>query len=170
MSKYDEKMEKLQTYSLLGEGSRPATTDDVTEIETEIKGKLPREYSEFLIDYGCCGFRAYVLFPLIEASRKQVQEGLSVFFGVSPGGAYDLLANYRTYRGRMPSWLLPIAEDPFGNQICLAIRGNKKGAVYFWDHEQEETGAASEEPGTSNLHLISHSFDRFIDSLEFEEA
>jgi hypothetical protein len=39
------------------------------------------------------------------------------------------------------SGLIPIAHDPGGNMVCLAVTGEKMGKIFFWDHE----GISSEE-------------------------
>ena len=64
---------------------------------------------------------------------------------------------------RMPEELVPIAHDPGGNQICIAVAGPKTGAVYFWDHEEEADD--DETPGYDNVYLIANSFNEFLNSL-----
>ena len=34
--------------------------------------------------------------------------------------------------------MIPIADDPFGNAICLGVRGKIFGIVFFWDHEASD--------------------------------
>jgi hypothetical protein len=42
-----------------------------------------------------------------------------------------------TYSGRVPDWLLPVADDEYGNLFCISLRDTDRGSVWFWDHEQE---------------------------------
>jgi hypothetical protein len=75
--------------------------------------------------------------------------------------AYEVLVD----AGRMPAFLLPIGDDVFGNQICLAVAGDNVGAVFFWDHEQEPD--PEERPVKfNNLYVIAPTFPAFLDSLE----
>jgi hypothetical protein len=46
----------------------------------------------------------------------------------------DLTARYRDTRGTMPAELLPIAEVLVVGYVCLGIRGEHFGKVYFWKH------------------------------------
>jgi hypothetical protein len=86
------------------------------------------------------------------------------FYCINPGDMYDLVANnHELLRSRMPPELIRIGEDPGGNQICLAIKGPKKGSVYFWDHENEAPDG--EEPWYENVYLLADTFEKFVDSL-----
>jgi hypothetical protein len=66
--------------------------------------------------------------------------------------------------GRMPVWLIPIACDSFGNQICISIRDSDYNSMYFWNHEKEITDSSSED--ANNISFINKSFTGFLDPLE----
>lgn len=71
--------------------------------------------------------------------------------------------NLRSHKDRVPAGFLPIARDPGGNLICLALEGENANKVFFWDHENEyEEG---EEVGYKNTNLIASSFEEFLASL-----
>lgn len=72
----------------------------------------------------------------------------------------DILNNYKVFKGRIKKELLPIAEDSFGNQICIGIKNKYIGKIYFWDHELEESFFKSKA-----ITLIANSFNDFLDSL-----
>lgn len=55
---------------------------------------------------------------------------------------------------------LAIADDPFGNQICIGIKKKYLGRIYFWDHEEESRFFKFK--GTT---LLAHTFDDFLESL-----
>lgn len=40
------------------------------------------------------------------------------------------------YGGLVPRNLLPIADDPGGNLLCIVLDGADRGAVCFWNHER----------------------------------
>ena len=48
-----------------------------------------------------------------------------------------------------PPASLPIADDPFGNLVCLDGRDGRDGPVLFWDHESE-----GDPPDEANLYEI----------------
>lgn len=166
MNKYQEKMEALNYYNVLGDAAPKSNEADIiSEFEKLIANKLPLEYGEFLLNYNCIAFDGYVVFPTPEVYPKGKSSMVDILFGFLPGDTYSLDENYYCYRGRMPSDLVPIASDPGGNIVCIAISGDFKGMIYFWDHEDEEVfddGHCNDK----NIYLIAKSFDEFIDSLE----
>jgi hypothetical protein len=60
--------------------------------------------------------------------------------------------------------LLPVAGDGSGNLICLSFEGANKGAVYFWDHDEEHSP-----PTYENVYLIAETFEKFLNSIYFED-
>jgi hypothetical protein len=66
------------------------------------------------------------------------------------------------YKERIPSNLLPIAEDPFGNLVLLDIGVKSYGAIYFWDHENENPDGDS---WRDNVSYIAPSFTDFVNGL-----
>ena len=72
----------------------------------------------------------------------------------------------KTFTDRMPKRLVPIASDSFGNQICIAVSGDDRGSIFFWDHEKEADEGEGESPETiGNVTLIADSFSAFLDLL-----
>jgi len=94
--------------------------------------------------------------------------GVHVFYGIVKGEAgdhwRDLLWHRRLMIDRVPTNILPIAEDEGGNQICLSLRPESCGWIYYWDHELE---AEEGEPATfDNMSKINSSFRGFVQSLK----
>jgi hypothetical protein len=169
MSKYEEKIKYLP-FRYLDEGDHKQPTEqNIKQIEDQIGYTLPPNYLDFLINYGGIAFNSYVEFPYLEACPWGDKGMIDVFFGILDS-TYDLIRNFKTYRGRVPFNFLPIASDPGGNIICLEINDNNKGRVYFWDKDQEEMVNIGEEPRYSNIYLIENSFDDFINSLELMQT
>jgi hypothetical protein len=83
------------------------------------------------------------------------------FFAVH--GREDGLASLaRTYRPHLHGDLLPIASDPFGNLICLGVKGSNEGRVYFWLHESGEAPGAP--IPNADCRLVAATFDQFLSS------
>ena len=168
MNKYQTKMESLGYY-FVRKGVCQSTDDEqFKKIEEQIGATLPADYASFLVEYGGSAFGSeagYVAFPILEEYPRGKQGFVDVFCGIIPGDCYDIIDNYLTYKGRMPFNLLPIADDPMGNAICLAIYGEDEGKVYFWYHEEEDVVDEGIEPSRDNLYLVAHSFEEFINSL-----
>jgi len=61
-------------------------------------------------------------------------------------------------------------DDPGGNAICLGIRGEHSGRIYFWDHENEpddEWDGSVEQ--AENLELLAETFADFVAGLREHE-
>jgi cell wall assembly regulator SMI1 len=67
------------------------------------------------------------------------------------------------YDGLIPERLLPIADDPGGNHICIVLSGPDRGAVYFWDHER------ADDPDES-ITKLAPDFDAFLRGLAIKVA
>lgn len=87
------------------------------------------------------------------------------FLSLEKQGPVSLEVYLSWYKERMPDHLIPIAFDPFGNLVCLSIRRNDRGAVYFWDHEGEALVVGAKQPYYGNLSLVADSFNEFLNSL-----
>jgi cell wall assembly regulator SMI1 len=77
----------------------------------------------------------------------------------------DSLVNLvKIYRPYLHKDLLPIASDPFGNLICVAVSGKHEGQIFFWLHESEH---APETPiPHTDCRFVAASFDAFMNTFE----
>ncbi len=142
---------------------------EVSEFETEIGAKLPEAYRKFLM--ACNGG---ILGKLGAESMFWVDRNYGFYdvYGLREQG--DSLRRYREiYQSqtpaRIPLDLLPIANGIFGNVICLAVRGERYGHVYWWDHEMEPDpktwDGTIETSGELFVHLAD-SFPEFVAQLK----
>ncbi len=145
------KVEKSNPFGALSEAR-------LVQFEVKIGHMLPRDYRQFLLDHNG-GKPTPSDFTI---NDEQGGDTLHHVYGLYNGPGYARLEDaYATYAGRIPAVLLPIADDPGGNVICLGLTGPYRGNVYFWDHESE----SDDEPGFENVVLIANSFQAFLDSL-----
>ncbi|MDH5640371.1 MAG: SMI1/KNR4 family protein [Nitrospira sp.] len=151
----------------------PITNNDISWFEDAIGGRLPAAYRRFLLKYNGGRPKPYYTHEL----------ALSIFYGIKPTKKmYDLLVNCRRMQKWLPKDVIPIGQDTFGNEICLAVKGKNRGKLYFWDHEGAPDGAdmavkypmivfneGEDEPeptiwpGNPDLVLIADSFTEFLD-------
>jgi len=134
--------------------------EKIAAFEKGLGRPLPPQYRQFLISYN--GGR-----PKIDefGIPGQGSSQANFFYGIDVGKdykCYELKKNVDVLKGRIPNELLPIADDPGGNQICISLSPDDCGRVYFWDHEKEL------EPDQTVIPLAD-SFDEFIDSLRESE-
>ena len=90
---------------------------------------------------------------------------MGVFFGAKPGDIYDLGRNARVYSDRLPSDVIPVASDPGGNELCIAVAGSHVGRVFFYDRVVETIPGVTKEDPWDGLWPVSDSWDDFISSL-----
>jgi cell wall assembly regulator SMI1 len=135
------------------ETQAPASEESIQRLEQRIGQPLPPAYREFL--------RQHDGGPL-ELNNRAVNE----IFGLGdevPDFASMWNALDR-YRDRVPQWLLPVANDSFGNLFALSLRAEDNGSVWFWDHEKE---ADEDEPPTEdNIRRVAPDWPTFLDSLK----
>lgn len=62
-------------------------------------------------------------------------------------------------------------DDPFGNAICLGVRGTPRGRVYFWDHERGPAPNRWDRQveTAKNVRLLANSFSEFVTGLKATE-
>lgn len=132
------------------------TNDRLKAFESEIGIPLPDDYREFLLQHNG-GKPDPCHFPIAEDT-----DSLHHVYGLHDGPTWFRLDDARqTYHGRIPASMIPIADDPYGNAICLGVTGNERGRIYFWDHENE----SDDEPYFDNITTLAATFSDFVDSL-----
>jgi len=132
------------------------TEDAVKKLEFQIGALLPKEYKTFLLKRNG-GEPVPSDFKLGEDDIT----GLHHIYGIFEQDNHrDILNNYNVFKGRIKKELLPIADDSFGNQICIGIKNKYVGKIYFWDHEFEGSFFKSKA-----ITLIANSFNDFLESL-----
>src|SRR5262249_17496855 len=146
--------ESLMTFEMLDVGS-PLTTARLDALERQLGITLPENYKLFLLNHN--GGRPKPNFFPIHGFERSPFGSIHYFFGINDHiKSSNVGWNYKTYNGRIPRELLPIAGDGSGNVICLSHKGVNKGFVYYWDHDAETSP-----PTYDNIYLISDDFDKF---------
>jgi hypothetical protein len=149
---------------VIHESKQPTNEHEIGELERVLDIRLPSDYRSFLLRHNGgrpepSSFFAY-LGPYGDSrSHECVNRFLALY-----DGEYSNLKKYiKSYKDRIPVDFLPIARDPFGNLICLAVAGPDYGKVFFWDHELEAD--EGETPDYRNISFVANSFDEFLNSL-----
>jgi cell wall assembly regulator SMI1 len=128
--------------------------------EKEIGAKLPEQYREFLICHN--GGKPVPSNFLI--SKRKGEDSIEQFYGLNNGPTYQRLnENYELSIDRLPSYVIPIGSDDFGNNICIGIKGKNKGKVYFSNYYIQ--GGILKKILFGRVKLISESFNEFLNSL-----
>ena len=134
---------------------------DLEEFERHLGTPLPKDYRDFLAETN--GGRPEPSAFMFQQYGRPQKSLVDWFFTLdATEEQYHVLRENETLSGRIPARLLPIACDPFGNIVLLDLGAKSVGAVYFWDHENENMEG---EPYWDNVSYIAASFTAFISSL-----
>jgi cell wall assembly regulator SMI1 len=139
----------------------------LARFEKHLGNQLPHDYREFLLKSNGGQPTDDLSFAFTE-DGKPSGSVVSEFYSLAEESErITLQKGIDTFvkRNRMPAWFLPVADDAFGNQICLSLAKENFGSVFFWDHEREPD--VSDECGSMlNVSLIARSFSEFLNLLE----
>ena len=153
---------------MIDETAPPAPPDQIAALEHTLGVSLPEDYRQFLI--GCNGgyLGGALWFTGPTPTGEAADAGVHHIGGFRSEGSFSLPWHRDCYSGRIPGALMWIMDDPFGNAICLGVRGEHYGHIYFWDHEAEPDPARwnGEVETASNISLIANSFAEFVAGLK----
>jgi cell wall assembly regulator SMI1 len=131
-----------------------ASEEDIAQVEQVFGVRFPADYRAALREHQGQG-------PA--PSAFNVGRGNDVFMVLLPAtrragdNQYHLLEDYETMRDYIPEGVVPIAETPGGNRICLDYRADADApTIVHWDHEQDEDRA---------IRPIAPSFTALLDAL-----
>ena len=159
---YRDKMGRFKFWVTKASRYMPPTDKEVAAVERRFGHSFPDSYKAFVKEFGCIALEGSVGLAL---SGSLASESIEIFFGISYGHIYDLSGILDRYAGRLPEPLLPIAQDAFGNLVCIAVYGRHEGHVFFWNHDGERIPHHGGPIPWENVTLVADDFDQFIDSL-----
>lgn len=138
--------------------------EGLNAVELKFGIMLPAQYRKFILIHNG-GFPTPSKFEFIGSKGRKENSTVHYFLSIYDGRYSNFEYHYQDFKiqsRRVPDELVPIAYDSFGNLVCIAVKGEHTGAVYFWDHENEAPG---EIPWSKNVHLIQPTFEKFLESL-----
>jgi len=157
-------------YSKHCDRSRPISRNDIAQLESEIGIRLPEEYAEFLLRHpvGPVRFGKNGVFCRNENGERLY---LDTFYSITDGGACPG-RDLRTAFGdeMIPPHLLPIIDNAIGDHVCIAVAGDRRGAVFSWQHELYDYhgGRPWLQPWELAVAEVAPSFSAFLESLEVD--
>jgi len=142
------------------------TESTISDFEVNFNIKLPDDYKVFLLGSNGGVPGGNWCFDFIEngstIKTSSVISYFEVLYAEETMEVDDLRAGYVALveSGQVPSTLLPIADDPFGNIIFISVGEDDFGRVYFGNHELEVP-----ETGYLVMSQIAETFSEFMDKL-----
>jgi hypothetical protein len=83
------------------------------------------------------------------------------FYCIAGAKKRSIGGTLRTYEEQIAKGLLPICDGELGDVICLSLREEDHGYLYYFHHES---------PPENDLFLIAENFEDFISKLEIHEG
>lgn len=155
---------------------------ELEAFERTLGASLPDEYRDFLLS--CNGGHS----PALVSSTEYTAPCLFWGFDYPPRDPEDhpddthwtlVEQNLDCYEGRIPEDAIAFGDDVFGNLFLIGTRGEVRGHVYYWDHEEEHlnyesrlffwkrwNGLVSQ---SKNTVLLANSFNHYIGTLKLEQ-
>lgn len=156
MIQFKKVQEILSKIGIKKKHSKLKNLEKVLEtIEKKYKAKLPALYKKFLLEYGGAFFESDFIYKSKDNSLTDGYNDIEIFYGLD-NSDYSLPKQIECYidnKDFIPNYLLPIADAPGGDVICLGMTESHFNKVYFWAHDVEEG---------KNIVLIADSFYDFI--------
>ncbi len=139
----------------------------IDQMEKLVGLHFPMEYKKHLLKYngGYCEPNIFGFIENVEPTESDINWFLAIFDGDSNSLKWHI-ETYKIDEKRMPSHILPIANDSGGNFICISCGKEDYGYIYFWDHEKEVDYRVTDDMDYSNLYLIAKTFNSFLESLK----
>src|SRR5882672_8682020 len=104
----------------------------IEKLEAIVGEKLPDDYRGFLLDFNG-GKPEDNEFDIPQIKNKS---GVNRFYGLlDERKSGDLLHERELMISRVPDKMLAIGDDSSGNSVCLSLRPDTFGQLFFWDHE-----------------------------------
>lgn len=110
----------------------PINLTNITEFEQEYKVLLPANYKELLLMYNG-GAPARGVFVANQEKSFFIQIFYSLKYGENT--LERVLNSTQVWEQVIPTDLLPIACDHFGNDYCISLSDNDYGKIHIWLHD-----------------------------------
>lgn len=135
------------------------SASDVEIFETEIGHTLPTEYRDFLLETngGFCGGSVWM---------NSHDVGVHHIGGLNAPSYRDLRGCRENDCSGVPKLFLWIMDDPFGNGIYICLEGDRRGEIYFNDHELPSPESGEPLESAESIWKIADSFSEFIENLK----
>lgn len=155
--KVKQKLNEILDMETVIDGKKLSETE-IADFESAHGIKLSKEYKDFLMNYTEVYINDDYKFPMIEKSDLTPESGFENIDFLYVG---NFIQNAEKFIKEYGKKLLPIGETA-GDTLCIGVRGDMSGKIYFIYHEDEDEN--------KDEYLAANSFNEFILSFEKREG
>ncbi|WP_317947419.1 SMI1/KNR4 family protein, partial [Rossellomorea marisflavi] len=105
----------------------------------------------------------YQPIEITPVTPKDGFDSISGFYGFV-SNSFNLMSVIQTYKDMLGGSVLPIADADGGDLICMGLKGEYEGGIYYWYHEGDTGGN-----GQEYYYLVANSFEEFIRNFSLHE-
>lgn len=116
----------------------------------------PEEYLSFINELGAFGFVNDVKVKLLEPNPVADAENsvpVDCFYSIDRDAEGSVFSILEQYSDQIPKGFLPICDGVQGDFICICLKPDSFGDIYYWFHEA---------PVGSDIYFVAADFDSFI--------
>ena len=129
-------------------------------LERMFNSGLPESYKDFYTKVGAFSFLEIVCVKCIDEGQfmlKDSKVNVGDFYCITGNNESSINKVLLTFQEQLPIGLLPICEGELGDHVCMSLRQEDFGYIYYFHHES---------PAGGDLFLIAKDFEDFIMGLE----
>ncbi|MBR2683602.1 MAG: SMI1/KNR4 family protein, partial [Atopobiaceae bacterium] len=133
----------------LCDSGKQLTQESLTRLEEVLGLPLPSDYKGFMMEANGGTPEEDLVYRFVDVAtgrtnESDVRELLVIYDNQEDDNWDDILRTHTTMveEGTIPPHFLPVATDSGGNPLCMSLRKDDFGSIWFCDHELEdrETG------------------------------
>lgn len=151
------------------ESRTPLTNARLAALEKKLGISLPAQYRQFLLKHNG-GHPNRACFHYKHLRGPYTDSEVTQFLAVTRSRTYNFEQLFQLLKVQnkwLPDNLVPIADDAFGNSVCISVAGDDRGAIYFREAELVHVDFDNlDEPDIwDGIFLIADTFDEFLRGL-----
>lgn len=140
--------------------NEPISEECLADFEKRYGITLPEQYKHFLRQHN--GGRPVLGEFIVPNWGDSIPNN---FYGIGSGDIYNIERCISSFGDVIPAEMIPIADDPGGNQICIGVVGSARGRIYFWAHDDWD-----DDDNPSAPVEIAPSLDEFFRACEIRDG
>ncbi|MCA9205155.1 MAG: SMI1/KNR4 family protein [Planctomycetales bacterium] len=115
------------------------TKSEIEQIESHFRHPLPMDYRDFLLEFNGAFFQSPLGFHTSDGDDEDDYPLLYRLYGMCPSVGVESTDDVRfagrayDFQNRVPEGIVAIGDDNSWNFVCLSLRQDTCGSIYYWE-------------------------------------